>query len=72
MTNLLINIEDKDQESILLTFLNSHKYEYHIIDADNITVSQKEEILQRECDFKSGKIKTAVWEDARKQFLPNQ
>jgi hypothetical protein len=70
MTTLMININDEQQERVLLAFLNSLKYNYTTeVQPNEISDAQKEEILKREIDFNSGKIKSEPWEEVRKRFL---
>ncbi len=70
MTTLTVNINNEQEERVLLAFLNSLKYNYKAgSDSDDLSEAQKEEILRRENDFNSGKIKTEPWEDVRKRFL---
>ena len=70
MTSLLVNINDEQEERVLLAFLNSLKYNYTTETQPNdLSDSQKEEILRREADFESGKIKAEPWTEVRKRFL---
>ena len=70
MTTLLVNINDEQEERVLLAFLNSLKYNYSTgAHSESLSDQQEEEILRRENDFKSGKIKTESWEEVRKRFF---
>jgi hypothetical protein len=70
MTTLLVNINNEQEERVLLAFLDSHKYNYVTgSQPDEILESQKEEILKRELEFASGKIKAEPWEEVRKRFI---
>jgi hypothetical protein len=70
MTTLLVNINDEKEERALLAFLDSHKYNYSTdIQANELSDAQKEEILRREQDFISGKIKAEPWAEIRKRFI---
>ena len=69
MTSLTVNIESEQEERVLLAFLNSLKYNYKTdLHNNDLTDTQKKEILRRENDFKSGKIKSEPWEDVKKRF----
>ena len=70
MTTLLVNITDEQEERALLAFLDSHKYNYTTgVHPDELSEVQKEEILRREQDFISGKIKAEPWSEVRKRFI---
>jgi hypothetical protein len=70
MTSLPVNLNDEQEERALLAFLNSLKYNYTTENsADDISDAQKKEILRREEDFKSGKMKSEPWSEVRKRFL---
>jgi hypothetical protein len=70
MTTLLVNINDEQEERVLLAFLNSLKYNYSTgVGSNDISDEQKQEILRREDDFKSGKIKAEPWEEVRQRFF---
>jgi hypothetical protein len=69
MKTILVDIYGEQQESVLLSFLNSLKYNYIIVPARKNIKLQREEILQRENDFESGKMKSEPWEEVRKRFL---
>jgi putative addiction module component (TIGR02574 family) len=70
MTTLLVNINDEQEERVLLAFLNSLKYNYSTgVQSEELSEAQKEEILRREDDFRSGKIKAEPWEEVRKRFF---
>ena len=70
MTTLTVNIDNEQEERVLLAFLNTLKYNYSTTaQPDDITDIQKEEILRREADFKSGKIKSESWVEVRKRFI---
>ena len=65
-----LNVNDEQEERVLLAFLDRHKYNYIAgIQPDEILESQKEEIIKRELDFVSGKIKTEPWDEVKKRFL---
>jgi putative addiction module component (TIGR02574 family) len=70
MTTLTVNINDEQEERVLLAFLNSLKYNY-TTDAkpDTLSDQQQDEILRRERDFESGKIKSEPWKEVRKRFI---
>ena len=70
MTTLPVNINNEQEERVLLAFLDSHKYNYVTgAQPDEILESQKEDILKRELEFASGKIKAGPWEDVRSRFI---
>jgi putative addiction module component (TIGR02574 family) len=70
MTTLLVNINDEQEERALLAFLDSHKYNYSAdIQSSELSDVQKEEILRRERDFESGKIKAESWDEVKKRFI---
>jgi len=70
MTTLVVNINDEQKERALLAFLDSHKYNYSAdIQSSELSDSQKEEILKREHDFESGKIKAEPWDEVKKRFI---
>jgi len=69
MTTLTVNIDNEQEERVLLAFLNSLKYDYKTEIRHDLSDAQKEEILRREGDFESGKIKAESWEEVRKRFL---
>jgi putative addiction module component (TIGR02574 family) len=70
MTTLLIDINDEQDERALLDFLTSHKYSYRAeTPLDDLSQTQKDEILRREKDFKAGRIKSEPWDEVKKRFL---
>ena len=70
MTTLLVNINNEQEERALLAFLDSHKYNYTAGSQPyEILESQKEEILRRELEFASGKIKAEPWSEVKKRFF---
>jgi putative addiction module component (TIGR02574 family) len=69
MTTLTVNIDNEHEERVLLAFLNSLKYDYKTDVQHDISDAQKEEILRRDRDFESGKIKAESWEEVRKRFF---
>ena len=70
MTTLLVNINDEQEERALLAFLDSHKYNYSTgVQPNDLSDAQKEEILRREQDFISGRIKAEPWSEVRKRFI---
>ena len=69
MTTLTVNIDNEQEERVLLAFLNSLKYDYKTDVQHDISDAQKKEILRRDREFESGKIKAEPWEEVRKRFL---
>jgi len=70
MTTLTVDINNEQEERVLLAFLNSLKYSYKTdSQPEGLSDAQKEEILRREADFESGKIKAEPWKDVRKRFI---
>ena len=70
MTTLLVNINDEQEERVLLAFLNSLKYDYSTGgQGEGLSSAQQEEVLRRERDFESGKIKAEPWGEVRKRFF---
>ena len=70
MTTLTVDIHSEHEERVLLAFLNSLKYSYKTdVDPDGLSEAQQQEILRREQDFQSGKIKAEPWEDVKKRFI---
>jgi len=70
MTTLLVNIKNEQEERVLLAFLDSHQYNYITgAQPNEILELQKEEILRRELDFASGKIKSEPWSEVKKRFI---
>jgi len=67
---LVVNINDEQEERALLAFLDSHKYNYSAdTQSSELSDEQKEEILRRERDFESGKIKAEPWDEVKKRFI---
>ena len=70
MTILTVDIHSEQEERVLLAFLNSLKYSYKTdVDPDGLSEAQQVEILRREQDFQSGKIKAEPWTEVRKRFI---
>lgn len=70
MTTLTVDINNEQEERVLLAFLNSLKYNYKTSQqSEGLTDAQQKEILRREQDFESGKIKAEPWEKVRKRFI---
>jgi len=70
MTTLTVDINNEQEERVLLAFLNSLKYKYKTeVQPEALTEAQQNEILLRERDFESGKIKAEPWEQVRKRFI---
>ena len=69
MTSLTVDIKDAQEERVLLAFLNSLKYSYSMPESGPLSTFHQEELLRRESDFKSGKIKAEPWEKVKKRFI---
>ena len=69
MTTLTVDINNEQEERVLLAFLNSLKYSYKTDVQSGLSDIQKEEVLRREADFESGKIKAEPWGEVRKRFI---
>ena len=70
MTTLTVDIHNEQEEKVLLAFLTSLKYNYSTqVQTEVLSESQQQELLRREHDFKTGKIKSEPWEEVRKRFF---
>jgi putative addiction module component (TIGR02574 family) len=70
MTTLTVDINNEQEERVLLAFLNSLKYNYKTgVQPEGLSETQQEEILRREKDYESGKIKAEPWIEVRKRFI---
>lgn len=70
MTTLTVDINNEQEERVLLAFLNSLKYNYKTeAQPEALTEAQQDEILRRERDFESGKIKAEPWDEVKKRLI---
>jgi len=70
MTTLLVNLNNEQEERALLAFLDSHQYIYSTdTRSDELSETQKAEILKRELDFESGRIEAEPWNEVKRRFV---
>ena len=69
MTTLTVDIHNEDEERVLIAFLNSLKYDYRTNAVDELSESQKTEVLRRQALFEAGEMTSEPWNNVKERFL---
>lgn len=65
---IVVNTHNKQEEKVLLAFLESLQYDYQADDGIVLSEEQQEEILRRDKDFAEGRTTARPWDDVLKDL----